>query len=254
MEVDGNRHNSFLHEADRILLQAEHEKIALKLIGAIAVRIHSQTAQRMAETRPITDLDFVGYKKDGGRIESLFSRRGYNADQDFNRLHGNERLMFFTSDGKMKIDIWLEVFRMAHTFNFKDRLMMAGRTLAVADLLMTKLQIVELNEKDVKDVICLLKDHDLSENDNDLEKINVTRLVEECRRNWGTYKTFTMNLTKIKTMMPEYLREGDDAAQALAEKIDQIVILIENAPKSMAWTLRAKVGEKKRWYETPDLP
>jgi hypothetical protein len=114
------------------------------------------------------------------------------------------------------------------------------------------LQIVELNEKDVMDLVCLFTDHGLSEDDRDREKINMTRIASECRQQWGVYKTFTTNLSFIKEMTSKYATDGD-AAQRVQEEIDQIVKCIEAAPKTFSWKMRAKVGEARPWYETPDV-
>jgi hypothetical protein len=206
----------------------------------------------MAANRPLTDLDFVGYRKERHKIEKLFDGLGYQPSQTFNMIHGDERLMFFGREGQLKVDVWLEVFRMAHTFNFKDRLHLDSPTLPLSDLLMTKLQIVELNEKDVKDVACLLIDHDLSDNDNDRERINVDRLVRECAENWGIYKTFTTNLGKIRELVPNYIKDSTQTG-AIVQRIEKILGSIEAASKSLGWKLRAKVGEKRPWYETPDV-
>ena len=100
-------------------------------------------------------------------------------------VHGDERLVFFGREGELKVDVWLEVFRMAHKFNFKDRLPLDNPTLPLSDLLMTKLQIVELNEKDARDMVCLLADHDLSDNDSDKERINISKAGGRMRRQLG---------------------------------------------------------------------
>jgi hypothetical protein len=242
----------FFREIGKILSLAKEEAVTLRLLGATAIRSRSETAKKMSASRKLTDLDFVAYKKDRKKIEEIFAHLGYAPNSTFNMLHGDERLMFFGSD--FKIDVWLEVFRMAHTFNFKDRLAVDSPTLPLSDLLMTKLQIVELNEKDVRDLICLLIDHELSQNDEDREMINIERLADECSRNWGIYKTFTLNLNKIKTLLPKYQADvalGD--SKIVLEKIDRILNSIEAVPKGVGWKMRAKVGEKRPWYETPDV-
>jgi hypothetical protein len=242
----------FFTEIDKILSSAKDDAVTLRLLGATAIRSRSETAKKMAQSRKLTDLDFVAYKKDRQKIEGIFAKLGYAPNATFNMIHGDERLMFFGSD--FKIDVWLEVFRMAHTFNFKDRLAVDDRTLPLSDLLMTKLQIVELNEKDVRDIICLLIDHDLSENDQDHEKINVKRIADECTKNWGVYKTFTLNLDKIKTLLPKYENDVTPAkSKIVSERVDRMRSSIEAAPKGMGWKMRAKIGEKQRWYETPDV-
>jgi len=242
----------FFKEIDKILSLAKDEAVALRLLGATAIRSRSETAKKMSQSRKLTDLDFVAYKKDRQKIEQIFAKLGYASNATFNMLHGDERLMFFGSD--FKIDVWLEVFRMAHTFNFKDRLALDDRTLPLSDLLMTKLQIVQLNEKDVRDIFCLLIDHDLSEDDQEREKINIKRIADECAKNWGVYKTFTLNLDKIKILLPKYETDITPANYKLVlERIDRIRSSIEAQPKGVGWKMRAKVGEKQRWYETPDV-
>ncbi len=244
--------DAFSEEIEKILSLAEDHGVTLRLLGANAIRIHSQTARRMAAKRLLTDLDFVGYKRDRNKIEELFARLAYQPSVTFNMIHGDERLVFFAHEGEVKVDVWLEVFRMAHTFNFKDRLQLDSPTLPLSDLLMTKLQIVELNEKDVRDIVCLLIDHEHSDNDNDRERINVPRLVRECAENWGIYKTFTMNLSKIRELVPNYV-EDSTQTEGVVRGIDKIIGSIEATPKSLAWKLRARVGEKRAWYEIPDV-
>jgi hypothetical protein len=242
----------FFTEIDKILSLAKSEAITLRLLGATAIRTRSESARKMAKNRPLTDLDFVAYKKDRKKIEEIFARLRYEPSPTFNLLHGDERLLFFGKE--VKVDVWLEVFRMAHIFNFKDRLELDYPTLPLSDLLMTKLQIVELNEKDARDIVCLLTDHDLSQGDEDREKINMTHLADECSRNWGVYKTFTMNLNKIKSLVAEYVGDGNAAqSQAVLEKVDRLLNSIEASPKTMSWRMRAKIGERRQWYESPDV-
>ena len=244
--------DAFLEEVEKILSLAQKEAVTLRLLGANAIRLRSQTAKSMAASRRLTDLDFVGYKKERAKIEGLFERLGYQPSRTFNMIHGDERLVFSGREGELKVDVWLEVFRMAHTFNFKDRLHLDSPTLPLSDLLMTKLQIVELNEKDARDVVCLLMDHDLSDDDNDRERINISRLAGECADNWGVYKTFTMNLRKIKELAPNYIAD-QSRTHLVFERIDKILSTVEQTPKPLSWKLRARVGEKRPWYETPDV-
>jgi len=239
----------FFQEIDKILSAAKEEAVTMRLLGATAVRTHSESAKKMAGERVLTDLDFVAYKKDRRKIEKLLTRLNYAPSTGFNMAHGDERLLFFGNDEKLKIDVWLEVFRMAHTFNFKKRLELDYPTLPLSDLLMTKLQIVQLNEKDLRDIVCLLNDHELSHNDEDKEKINVARLLEETSENWGIYKTFTINLAKVRELGPSYIEDGD----RILKKVDEILNAIETAPKTLSWKVRAKIGEKRPWYESPDV-
>jgi hypothetical protein len=116
---------------------------------------------------------------------------------------------------------------------------------------MTKLQIVQLNEKDVKDILSLTLDHELGENDEDTERINVKYLQEICGKDWGIYKTFTSSITKIISMVDSYVLLEEQRA-LVKSRLTELLEKIEKAPKSLSWKLRARIGERQIWYETPE--
>ena len=238
----------FMANMNVIIAAAKENRVILRLIGSIATRLHSPSARSQVIPRALTDIDFVGYSSQSKKVEALFLSLGYRADDEFNMFHGSERLLFLGKDG-LKIDVFFDVLTMSHKLDMRGRLELDYPTISLTDLLMTKLQIVELNEKDVKDMICLLNDHDLSDTDEP-EKINSKYVAELCSKDWGVYKTFTMNLNRILTHLDKL---GSDAKMRtrVAEQCKAMLDTIEQLPKSTKWKMRARVGEKKRWYELP---
>jgi len=231
-----------------ILDSAKANNINLRLIGSIAVRMHSESARAQVIPRALTDIDLVGYSKQCEEIIALFQRLGYAGDEDFNALHGSERLLFLGKDG-LRIDVFLDVLSMSHKLDLRGRLELDYPTVPLTDLLMTKLQIAELNEKDVKDVICLLHDHELA--DSDLpEKISSKHVADLCSEDWGIYKTFTINLNRILAYSDK-LGENE-MRDHIRNQCESLLQKIEATPKSMKWKMRARVGEKKRWYSLPE--
>jgi hypothetical protein len=239
----------FLGNMHTILNSAKANNIYLRLIGSIAIRMHSESARAQVIPRALTDIDLVGYSKQCAEIMTLFQRLGYTGDEDFNSLHGSERLLFFGKDG-LRIDVFLDVLSMSHKLDLQGRLELDYPTLPLTDLLMTKLQIAELNEKDVKDMICLLHDHELAESDLP-EKINSKYVAELCSEDWGIYKTFNLNLNRILAYLDK-LCENDQMRDHIRNQCNSLLQKIEAAPKSMKWKMRARVGEKKRWYQLPE--
>jgi len=149
-----------------------------------------------------------------------------------------------------RVDIFLDVFEMCHKFDFRDRLELEPRTISVSDLLSTKLQIVEINEKDIKDILVMLLDHDISVEES-ADKINASYIAKLCAEDWGIYKTFTTNLNRT----PEFAQRlslNDEQRTRIIERAESIRKSIESAPKSMGWKMRATVGERRRWYELPE--
>ncbi|MEM3697760.1 MAG: hypothetical protein QXQ94_09735 [Candidatus Bathyarchaeia archaeon] len=243
---------SFLSEVYKILNSAEESNVTLRLLGSIAIRLHSETAKRQVIPRALTDIDFVGYSKEKNKIEKIFENLEYTPDENFNAFHGSERLIY--NKGEIRVDIFLDKFSMCHQFDFRKRLKLDFPTLSVSDLLITKLQIVQLDEKDLKDIIFLLNDHELSDTDNDREKINAKYIAKLCSDNWGIYKTFTMNVNRVLRYLEKCLDQKNAQIKVnLKDKCSFLLEIIEKEPKSLAWKTRAIIGEKRQWYQLPEI-
>jgi hypothetical protein len=243
----------FEAEARRILSASKSAGIILNLLGALAIRLHSPTARKYASSRQLSDIDFFGLAKQREEIIDLFKNLGYSPAEQFNFSNFPRALKFFGPQER-HVDIWLDKFEMCHTFDFAKRLDINADALSVEDLLMTKLQIVELNKKDVIDVICLLADHELGKGDR--ERLDVDYIASLCQGNWNVYRTFTMNIQKILDLIKagtSKIELDDNTQKTASSKLGELLGSIEAKPKTVGWKLRAKIGEKKTWYESPTL-
>ena len=239
-----------LKEAERIISTAESQNITLRLLGGTAIGIRCPSAKHRAVARTYPDIDLVGHKKQARAIRKFFSTMGYEDNKMFNALRGSSRLMFFDIPNKRRIDIFLDYFDMCHKFDLRDRLTIDPKTLSLADLLATKLQVVKTNEKDIKDMVALLLDHEVGTSDQP-ETVNGMRLAKLCAEDWGIYKTFTSVLAKILVVMDQFQLSPDEK-KLVKDRIEQITKLIEDEPKSLKWKMRARVGEKSVWYKMPE--
>jgi len=242
-------------EAKRVLDEAKERGIILRLFGGVAVKYHCPSATHRSLQRSYPDLDFFGREKQGREIRKLFLDLGYEPNQRFNALHGATRLIFEDSKNLRVVDIFLDVFRMCHTLHLGDRLTLDDYTIPISDLLLTKLQVVETNEKDIRDLIAILKDHDVVERIDsvDREVIDSRYVSTLCADDWGLCKAISLTLRKLLTFLSKYEIEPE-AKQILEARINQLLHAIETVPKSFRWKLRDKVGEKKRWYDLPEVP
>ncbi len=200
-------------------------------------------------SRRYVDIDVIGHRKESAKISQLFKELGYSPRERFNAFQVT-RLIFNDLKNARRVDVFLDVFEMCHKFNFKNRIDLETRTLPIADLLSTKLQIVEINEKDMKDIMAMLLDHDLAAGDLE-DGINTSYMARLCAEDWGIYKTFTTNLAKV----PEFadvVGLGEEQRRRVLERAETLRKAIEGAPKTMGWKMRATVGERKRWYELPE--
>ncbi len=239
-----------VEETKTILSAAVEMKAELRLVGGIAVRVSSPSSAKEQLRRGYRDADFVGRSSETRRIKDLFSELGYAPRETFNAMQGGKRLIFNDMVNRRRVDIFQDYFEMCHKFDLRQRLLLHEGTLPLADLLATKLQIVQMNDKDYRDILALLIDHELGDRDEG-DSINAKYLERLCSDDWGIYKTFTLSLEKVIGNLDAFHLDATD--RDLAEKRSQELLeRFEKAPKTLKWKMRARVGERVVWYETPE--
>ena len=194
--------NDITEEAVRIIEAARAEGVPLRLLGGLAIYFRCPSAksdQRLV--RPYKDMDFATLGKWSAKTRALFAKLGYTGNKTFNALHGHQRLLFWDDQHERQIDIFIDRMHMCHDLDFRSRLHIDDSTIALTDLLMTKLQIVELNEKDIIDVITIFVDHDVTTSDAGINSAYIASLTSH---DWGLYKTFTVNLHKVRSFVIEH--------------------------------------------------
>ncbi len=239
-----------VEEAEQVAEEANKRGVTLRLLGGVAFRLRSPSTLDDNLRRKYVDIDFVGLRNQRTGIQKIFVERGYAPRTTFNAMNGHKRLIFNDIENQRRVDIFLNVFEMCHKFDFTKRLEIDSLTLPLADLLLTKLQVYEITEREYKDVTAFLKDHNLGEVDNE-NTINQDYIAKLCAADWGLWKTVSLNLERISNAIPNYM--GETQQQFLVKsKIAQLKKRIDEEPKSFAWRVRARVGEKVKWYELPE--
>jgi Uncharacterised nucleotidyltransferase len=237
-----------VEEGERLLVSAHRQGATLSLLGGVAVRLHAPEVPAPLD-RQYKDLDFAVPKGGGGDAAKILREAGYEPEVVFNAMNGKERMLFHDLEHGRQVDVFVGSFRMCHEIPFANRLRPGEPTVPLAELLLTKLQIVELNEKDVRDTVLLFHGHEVADHDEDT--VNAARIGELCGSDWGLWRTITANVARCREMLSDYaLPEAD--LQRIAERLTTVLERIEEAPKSRGWKLRAKIGERKRWYDLPE--
>ena len=253
-----------LAEAMRIVDLADERSLQVRLMGGMAIRAHAPDWP--ARTRRIeVDLDFATRSKDRIAFYDLLSKEGYTPDKRHNALFGNKQAYFVDVPRRRPVDVLVDSLEMCHRFEFGDRLAMSKPTLPLAELLLSKLQVVKINRKDVLDALVLLAEHPLGQNDGALDSryglasINVPRIQSFTSNDWGWWRTVTGNLDTLDQYLateatPEDLdlNNGRDVLFDPKAQIAALRTAIDDAPKSTRWKLRARVGERSSWYNEPE--
>ena len=236
-------------EAQRLLGLAASAGVPLRLLGGLAIRLRAPEPLPPAFARSYPDLDFVTAKGASGKAQTFFRDAGYEPQKAFNALNGSERLLFFDDANGRQVDVFVGQFSMSHAIPVNDRLELEPVTLPLAELLLTKLQIAELNEKDVRDALALFHYHEVG--DSDGGTINAGRVAELCASDWGLSRTITANLETTRSYVDRF-GLPDEEQETVRARIGELLDRIEAEPKTRGWKLRAKIGERKRWYQTPE--
>jgi hypothetical protein len=234
-----------VQEAKRLIDQANASGFPLRLLGGLAIYLQCPSARNTPRLqRSYGDLDLATLSQWNAKTKNLLTSLGYTGNKTFNTLHGYQRLLFYDEQNGRKVDIFIDRMNMCHTLDFRTRLTIDTYTLPLSDLLLTKLQIVEINEKDLTDIISLFMDHEVAENDAAINSAYIGKLVAD---DWGLYKTCEINLKKTQECLTAHTFPPQ-----VNERITALLTAMESRPKSLKWKARAAVGERLRWYELPE--
>lgn len=241
-------HRQMESEARRIAEQAQGAGVTLRLIGALAFERQCPRYNYLREAmgRELSDLDFVAFSKQWDQVVHLLTEMGYSFDERRAMLHGADRIIFFHPDG-FRVDVFFDRLAMCHVVDFRKRLHIDPVTISVTDLLLEKLQIVELTRKDIIDTIVLLREHTIDQSE---AGINADYVARRFGTDWGFYYTATENLKHIhEKSLAEFDALTEEDRTHVSQQIGRLLDHIEAEPKSLAWQARAAIGPRLRWYK-----
>ncbi len=251
-QQDRAERDKFENELKRIIKASDDAGVILRVIGSLAFQLHCPKFGYLqaAMGRAYTDLDFAAYGKQTGEIRDLMSRLGYADNKEVFIVSGGERAIFDRPQIGLHVDVFYEKLDFCHVIRWDGRLEVDKPTIPLAEMLLEKMQIVEINEKDIIDTIMLLMEHRLG--DDDHETINIKRVAELCAADWGLWRTTTMNLSKVMQLAQGYPQLSAEQKSTIDAQVKSALARIEAAPKTMAWRLRARVGDRVKWYKDVD--
>lgn len=246
-------------EASSIAAEVAAAGLPARLLGGVAFWLRCPSVRSGPFARDYADLDFAVSKPASQRFRAILEGRGYLPDKFFNGLHGATRLYYGAPDGQWSVDIVIDELTMSHRLDLRGQLDGPGPTLSPADLLLTKLQVWEINRKDLGDAACLLADHGLAGGPSRAsaagpDEISLARVTAVLGTDWGFCHTAERNLGKVAELAAEPVPAGPvpGAGHDVAAQVGAIRAAIEAAPKSRSWRMRSRIGERVKWYETPE--
>ena len=242
----------FYSERTRILdalARDENKHVIMRLVGALAFRTHCPEYGYLQDKlgRVFTDIDFASYPRFVKDIRRILTELGYDEDKQVTQLFGDRRMLFHDPAFGRHIDVFFNALYFCHPVRFAGRLEMEEFTLPLAELLLEKMQIVQINEKDIIDSIMLLREHPIG--DTDREMVNAAIIARTLGNDWGFWRTVTANLRVLEQTLDDYDGLSSEDRAVVRERIKQLETRIESEPKTIKWKARARIGEKVKWYK-----
>ncbi len=244
--------DKFENELKRILKASDDAGILLRVIGSLAFQMHCPNNGHLqaALGRAYTDIDFAAYRRQVKPIQEMMAGLGYQENREVFIVSEGERAIYDKPEAGLHVDIFYEKLDFCHAIYWKDRLETDSPTIPLAELLLEKMQIVQINEKDIIDTIMLLLEHPLGNIDK--ETINIKRVAAICAADWGFWRTVTMNLEKVRALAHHYPQLTDEQKAKVESQVKDAMARLEAEPKTMGWKLRARVGDRVKWYKDVD--
>jgi hypothetical protein len=236
-------------EAERLIDGLAERDCVARLIGGLAIAQHRHGPVPDALARTYGDIDVVVPRGASVPFRAAMQALGYVPNKRFNNLRGDRRMLFYDEPNERQVDVFVGRFDMCHGIDLSARLDTGTRTLFPSDLLLTKLQVVEINRKDLLDALTLVLTHEVADGP-EADAIEVPRLVEVTATDWGWFTTLTDNLRRVPELAIDVL--DPDPAAVVTVRVTRLLEALEAAPKSFRWKARSKVGRKVKWYELPE--
>lgn len=251
-EQDRAERDKFEGELKRILKASSDAGIILRVIGSLAFQLHCPKFGYLqaAMGRAYTDIDFAAYQKQNREIQGLMAKLGYNENREVFIVSEGNRAIFDRQEIGIHIDVFFDKLFFSHVIYWNNRLEVDNPSIPLAEMLLEKMQIVQINEKDIIDTIMLLLEHPLG--DIDQETINIKYIARLCSNDWGLWRTITMNLDKVCQLSQGYPQLTLEHKEKIDSQVKNALQRIEKEPKTLAWRLRARVGERVKWYRDVD--
>lgn len=236
-------------EAERMAAAIAERGVPVRLIGGLAVRLHAPAGLPPPLLREYQDIDLVTTRKGAKSTLALLEALGYTPNDRFNAMNAGRRALVYDVGHQRQVDVFVEEFRMCHRIPLGDRLLADEPSIPLAELLLTKLQVVQLNRKDLVDIAAILGEHAVG--DGDTETVNAPRIAKLLAGDWGLWRTSRGTVETVQRHLGELGLEPALAA-TVDERLQAVWARVEAEPKSMRWKARARIGERTSWYEEPE--
>lgn len=252
-QTDRTLSRAFLEqEAGRIVAASDAAGAPMRVLGSLGVSLRCPAAASLLPSfkRTYADIDFAATRANARGISAFLADLGYMEDREIFMASEGRRGIYDNPFNHVHLDVFYDRLEFCHVIPVADRLLLDSPTLPLAELLLSKLQIVEINEKDVVDVLLLLLDHEIDGGDGNT--INADLIARLCAAEWGLWRTATGNLAKAAALARGYAQLDEAQRTRVERQVATLEARLDREPKSFSWRARARVGDRVKWWNDVD--
>src|SRR6516164_4402862 len=235
-------------EGRQLISQAAEQGLVMRALGGVAVFLQSAGGQPRL-VRSVKDIDLAVAKGNGKAASRVLGQAGYVSDEMFNALRGSRRLLYHDPRNRRHVDVFVGEFSMCHELPLTARLGREPLTVPREELLLSKLQVVELTANDQLDIYNLLYHHDVRETEG--AGISSPFIAALCARDWGLWRTCQLNIGRSLDNLGTSVLDAAEQ-KVVCSRLESLRGRIDAEPKSRRWRMRNQLGDKVRWYAEPE--
>jgi hypothetical protein len=245
-------------EAVAIVAAAADRGVTLRVVGSVGIRLHCAAPGPLLDrlNRPAKDIDFIVPQRQRKGMRRLLEDRGYLIDRDLLIAMEGTRYSFAHREHGTEIDVFVERLNFCHTIELAGRLEKHPVTIPIEELLLQKVQIVEMTTTDLIDTDVLLATHDVASGQDAVagEAVDAAHIARLLARDWGFHHTATRNLERVGQSVAGavVVDVGAEGAARVQRGVQRLLGAIDAEGKSLAWRMRDKIGERKQWWQDVD--
>jgi hypothetical protein len=242
-------------EAVSIVAEAGRAGVTLRVVGSAGIRLHCPGPGPVMDRlgRPAKDIDFIVPQQHRKGMRRLLESRGYVTERDLLIAMEGTRYSFTHAEHGTEIDVFVERLAFCHTIEVRDRLDVHPVTIPLEELLLQKVQIIEMTTTDVIDVSVLLATHEVAPASADTETVDAGRIARLLARDWGFHHTATRNLRQVRDAAGGASTDlGPEPNETIRDRVGRLLEAIDAEPKNLAWRMRDRIGERKQWWQDVD--
>ena len=213
-----------LEEALLLIKDARAAGIECRLVGSLAVFFYVGERFRLRPV-PAKDIDLVSVIDSRRELQTFLKKMSWILDDSL-LMFAEKRETYRSGDLSETLDVYYDEIDGNHAIDVKGRLDITFPAITLTDLLLTKLQRVQMRIQDCWDTCALLE--------LDPQGVELKYFAAVLGSDWGLYTTVMDNLEEL---------------EKVGGKTRLLQTIALSGKKSLRWRLRSLVGRRKRWWK-----